>query len=623
MKRISLLLLMSFAALLWSCETAEESGENGKPTPEPKGSIELSQNIVSFKPDSTATATIDVTASGEWTVSGYGEGTKTWLSLSAESGTGAGSVTLECTEFNPYDEDRMAVLTFICEDAQALLLVKQISDTLRNIKVSPDTLFFTGVVDEAKVAQITTAKAWTLEGMTDELGAWLTVSAAEGEGDAEITVTTTDINEELTPRLATLAFRIDRVHTAELVISQPCGIEISLGSTSLEFGADGGESKEINILCNAKTKPWNIEGVDEAALEWLSFSATSGTGNATVQIGTKTANSDAIRHGTFTVRVDAEHAAQFEVTQGSSMGIIVLPETLDFAGDEVGEKSVTVTSTTTSIPWYIEGYTDEVKTWLSIDTESAQALSTEVKISTLNANNGTEDRVATLKFHLTSDIYSTVTVTQASIALKTYVFSWKGVASKSGTPTVKGGDMSPHDKFPWVDAWTTLNSVDREWKNGYNGDVVRKGDYAVTATWLFQDNNTKEWIPLEMGPIRNAVLNTSDPTKYSIQVYYQNQENYYIRWAWAYIKLPAMPGYRITHIKMTGTNAASNATLLFGTNKNALNGFLEESANRVTFGKNDPLDREFTTTQVNTDYYLGSALDRTFDSLEVTYTEVR
>lgn len=611
MKRISLLSLICFAALLWSCETAEESGENGKPTPEPKGSIELSQNIVSFKPDSTATATIDVTASGEWTVSGYGEGTKTWLSLSAESGTGAGSVTLECTEFNPYDEDRMAVLTFICEDAQAFLLVKQISDTLRNITVSPDTLFFTGVVDEAKLARLTTAKAWTLEGMTEELGAWLTVSAAEGEGNAEITVTTTDINEELTPRLATLAFRIDRVHTAELVISQPCGIELSLGSTSLEFGADGGENKEINILCNAKTKPWTIEGVDEAALEWLSFSATSGTGNATVQIGTKTANSDAIRHASFTVRVDAEHAAQFEVTQGSSMGIIVLPAELEFGPDAAEDKYVTVTSTTASLPWYIEGYTDEVKTWLSIDTESAQALSTEVKISTLGANLGTADNVATLRFCLTADIYSEITVTQAPVPLKTFAITWKG--SGSYKKLIVGGPASPHEWFPYLAGATTLSSMP-DFLNGKDGaSVSTGGNYTNVATWLFKDSVTGEWVPLEMGGIRTATS--------TARVYYCNHGNDNLRWCGAYIKIPAKTGYKLTHVYINSFNGASLNCLSLA--KDASASQIVEGYSKVKWGKNDVFDKELTTTEEGVDYYISTNSDRWVDGFTFTYTEVR
>ncbi len=606
------LLLTLVATALCACDGTKKEPVDPVDPEVITDAISVSEKSLALSPELGSTVSVDITTDGDWTLSGMTDGVKEWLEASATEGHGSGTVTFTCTEFNPYDDDRMAVLTFHSGKAQALLLIRQGNDPERNITLSENLLEFEGAAGLQKTIVVNTAKPWTIEGYSEEVSAWLTLSATSGEGNGELVVTTPVISEALEPRQATLTFRIDRVHTADLVVSQACGIELNLNASQLDFTPVAGETLSLGIQCNAVSKSWQIEGAD-AASEWLDFSATYGTGDASVNITTKSANQDAVRRATFTVRVDEQHSADFTVTQASSMSIMVSPVTLEFAPDQAETKSVTVTATTVSVPWYIEGYTDAVKTWLSIETVSAQALETVVNISTLSANDGDAAREATLRFHLTEDIYDELTISQDMLALKTIVLTWKAGGTKA-EPTVKGGEMSPHSKFPWVDTWATLGDVNREWKNGYGGEVVKKGKYDVTATWLFQDYVTKEWVPFELGPIR---------TDLTTGIYYQNQENTNVRWAWSYIKIPAKAGYRITHIKMTGANAASNATLVFGADKTARNGFLEESASRVTFGKNDPLDREFTTTEANTDYYLGCILDRTFDSFEFTYTEVR
>ena len=620
-----LISFLSIACALIACQGPEkDSGDNGgeEPQVENKDAISVSERALVLSPETGSTVSVDVTTAGDWSISGLGEGVKEWLDAAPTEGHGNATVTFTCTAFNPYNEERTVVISFLSGEASAPVVIRQSCDPDRSISLSEDILEFDGAAGQQKTITLNTTKPWTVDDYSDEVSSWINLSSTSGETGGEITVTTPVLYEELDPRSATITFRIDRIHSASLTINQACGVELTLDQTQLDFNAEGNQTLTLQVRCNAVTKTWQIEGVDASVLEWLDFSATSGVGDKDVAISTKSENKDAVRQASFTVKVDEQHSAVFTVTQSSAMEIHVTPTELVFSGDSTESKNVTVTSTTASIPWYIEGYTDDVKAWLSIDTETASALETTVSLSTLSLNESTEDRIATLRFHLTDNIFEEVTVTQPMKPLQQYVITWK--AGTVGNPTVKGGEMSPHDKFPWADAegWATLNNVNKEYKNGKGGEVVRKGDYAVTATWLFQDFVTKEWVPLEMGPIRQPVLN-SEGTGYTVTVYYMNHESANIRWGWSYIKIPAKPGYRLTHVKMTAINAASNATLLLGTNKNATNGFLEESANRVTFGKNDPLDRELSTTEPNTDYYLGCVLDRQFDSFEFTYTEVR
>lgn len=572
--------------------------------------ISVSGKSLMMEAEQGSTVSVEITTEGDWYLSGITDGVKQWLAVSPEQGHGNATVTFTGIEFNPYEKERIAVMTFHSGDAQTSIVIRQASDLERCITLSEETLEFDGTVGQQKTITLNTTKPWMTEGYSQEVSEWLHLSATSGETGGELTVTTSGLNEEMTPREAVITFRIDRVHSAQLTVSQACGIELSLEKTYFDFSAAGNETQTLPIKCNAATKSWVIEGADEVK-EWLSFSSTSGVGDAEVEITTKSTNQDAERKASFVVRVDEVNQVGFVVSQRPSVEISVTPDALVFSGGAGESKSVTVTSTTASMDWYIEGYTEDVKKWLRIDTETASALETTVNISTLGVNASSEALSATIRFHLTDDIYDELTITQSIKPLDTYVITWKA-GSDVDSPTIKGGDMSPHSGFPWVDAWAGT----KKFTNGKEGDVIdESASYAVTATWLFQDAVTKEWIPLEMGPIREPTTN--------IAVYYANPGTPVIRWAWSYIKIPAKAGYRLTHVKMTSINAASSAALVLGTDKSASNGFIEESANRVTFGKNDPLDRELSTAEAGTDYYLGCILERQIDSFEFTYTEVR
>ena len=507
--------------LLGSCHKKEEPLGPGA-----VASIEVSEKTVFLEADEESTVSIEVTTQKDWTLEGLGDGVREWLGADVTSGSGNATVVLTAKSFNPFNDERIAVLVFRAADAKAPVIVRQKADPARTIVLSENAVAFGEEAGEELTVEIITQKPWVLEGYTEEISSWLSVDATSGESGTTLRLKTLTANLDLADRTASLAFRIDRVNAARLDISQPTGITISAGVNELQLSSAAGD-----------------------------------------------------------------------------------------------EGQITITTTTDRFPWRVEGLTEDVSTWLSVSPASGTGTSKTVTVSTLKENESALPRTAEISFVISEKICCSVTVKQQSSALQTFSISWKAGANVNSL-TVKGNSDSPHENFPWVDTWSTLNDVNREYKNGKGGAVVRKGDYAVAATWLFLDSVTGEWIPLEMGPVRQPVL-ASGGTTYSIMVYYQNQESANIRFNWSYIKIPAVEGYRLSHLKVTGINAASSACLIFGSDKSAVNGFLEDSNNRVTFGLNDPVDREFTTTQANTNYYLSTSADRTVDSFEFTYTEVR
>lgn len=416
MKRIALLLFAGFAAL-WSCETVEEGG--GKVPEQEKGSIALSRSTISFNADGDVSDTLQIFTEGEWTVSGYGEGTKTWLGLSAESGNGNAVITLSCTAFNPYDEERLAVLTFTSENATAFLLIKQAADPTRRISISKDSLMLNPAIGSEDTVMIVCSKPWALEGYTEEMQEWLSISPISGEGDAEVIIRSLKINEETEIRNATVGFRLDRVHAVELTISQECGLELSATPSSISFSPSAGDSKTLSIMSNAVTKDWRIEGINAEVAGWFTFSATSGRGNAEVEITTLADNSGAFRNAALRVVLDERHVVDFSLVQTSNLEIDATPEALVFSCKAASSKQVIVTASTDEVSWVLEGYTDEVKTWLNVDTESYAGLEKAVTISTLGANATYDNREAVLRFAFPGGVYKEVAVTQLGIQKRT------------------------------------------------------------------------------------------------------------------------------------------------------------------------------------------------------------
>ena len=514
MKYLYKVMLLSIA-FFWSCSGSQKEKEEPAPQPEEQDEISVSENTLSMDPDQGSTVSVEITTDGDWTLSGLTEGVRYWLGASAEEGHGNATVTFSCVETNPYDDERIAVLTFKSGEAAAPVVLRQKGDPTRTVSISAESLVFSGPENEELTVDVTTPKAWTLEGYTDEVKNWVEVSPVSGEGNATVTFKALSRNMDLSNRIAELGFRIDRVHCASLEVSQKTGITISASDEALEFPQTGGEGQQL-----------------------------------------------------------------------------------------------TITSSTDKYPWHVEGYTDAVKAWLSLDTETYTGLTKTVTLSPLSANEDTKPRTAVLDFCISEDVRCSVEITQLGIVLEPFKITWKGTTKYEHV--IKGGPDSPHEWFPFVLVANTMGSKP-DFLNGKDGEVVATGgSYTNKATWLFKDSVTGEWVPLEMGPTR-------EPTA-AIQVYYLNHGDDRLRWRNTYIKIPAKKGYRLTHVYLNSFNSASNATLTLSTDEAATK--VVEGHSKVKWGKPDPFDVELTTTQEGVDYYISSVNDRWMDSFEFTYTPV-
>ena len=469
MKRF--LYFTTISALLFSCNPTENPGGENKGE-ETSDSISLSTDKAEFASSSGETKQIEVTASGEWSVSGYTEGVQQWLLADIISGKGNDTVSISSIELNPYDTKRMAVLVFKCGKASASLLVQQYPDPERTISLSADQVDFSGPLGETETVNVVTAKAWTLEEYPDEVKSWLSISPESGTSGAEITLKTLDINEDILPREARVCFSIDRVNKAWLTITQAPGLELSVDNDHVHLDFEAGSKSVLSIHSNSKTKDWRI--IADEIPSWLSFSKTSGRGDASVEITALSRNDGLVKNAAFSLVLDELHSLPFTVEQGSSLEIHVTPSSLTFPALVPGQKEVVVSATTDALTWTLQGYTDEVKTWLSVDTDSFSGLEKIVKISTLDVNMDTEPRIATLRFQFTEGVYADLSIVQEGVKIVDKVIE-VNFNSTNATESNSHPDVMAFEQ-PW-------NSVDRT--SVANGTLVvgkAKKKTVVTVT---------------------------------------------------------------------------------------------------------------------------------------------
>lgn len=453
------------AAVSFAC-TPKETPDNPKPEKEPQRNISLSAERLDFASISGESKSIEIVTDGDWSIVGYTEGVQDWLYVDVLAGDGNATVQLSSIELNPYNTKRMAVLVFKAGNASASLLVQQYPDPERTVSLSVDRIEFGGPVDEQQTVNVVTSKPWTIEGYTDDVKSWLEITPAKGDAGSEITLKTLDINEENQVREVDLCFRIDRVNASWLTVTQAPGLELSVEKDILHLDFEAGSNGTLSIHSNSKTKDWKIESA--TSQDWLTLSQTSGRGDASVEISANTRNDGLVREASFTLVLDEAHSVPFTVEQGSSLEIHVNPSALVFPALTPGEKEISVTVSASNIPWTLQGYTAEVKAWLSVDTESFTGEEKTVKITTLGTNMQTVDRTATLRFALTDEIYADLTITQEAVKIVDKVIEVT-VNDDNAHPAITVLEQ------PW-------NSVDRTPVDG--GDIVAGKSQKGTAVDL-------------------------------------------------------------------------------------------------------------------------------------------
>ncbi len=373
--------------------------------------------------------------------------------------------------------------------------------------------------------------------------------------------------------------------------------EISLSENQIEFAYTSGGSADI---CVRTAGEWYVEGMTEGIQTWLSLSETEGSDTTVVRVQCNEENLySTVRLAVLTFKA-GDASANVVVRQVSdpqrSVGLSV--DMVDFSG-KAEEVSVVQLETTKS--WTIEGYTDDVKSWLQVTPSSGEG-GGEIRLQTISVNEGPAVREAVIGFRIDRINCVWLTIVQ-QVFIETRQILWE-------SSYLKAPEGAEYDEFPYFKEYGF--SETGIFYDGKDGEQTAVGSVREVRTYLIQNVGTTDWIPIEFGP----VVGVYDKPL----TYYCNNNNPSIRAKNAYIKVPAIEGFRLTHVYVTSGNASSVLCITISSDDKGRNEI--EDCKSLNFGKQDPIDVELTETQVNTPYYVVTDSDRLIDSFKFTYTKV-
>ena len=373
--------------------------------------------------------------------------------------------------------------------------------------------------------------------------------------------------------------------------------EISLSESQIEFAYVSGGSADI---CVRTAGEWYVEGMTEGIQTWLSLSETEGSDTTVVRIQCNEENLySTMRLAVLTFKAgDASANVVVRQVADPQRTVDLSVDLVAFSG-KTGEESVVVLET--SKAWTIEGYTDEVKSWLQVTPSSGEG-GGEIRLQTISVNEGPAVREAVIGFRIDRINCVWLKVVQ-QVFVETRQILWEA-------SPFKAPEGAAYDEFPYYKEYQF--SETGIFYDGKDGEQTAVGSVREVRTYLMQNVGTADWIPIEFGP----VVGMYDKPL----TYYCNNGNPNIRASNAYIKIPAIEGFRLTHVNLISGNAASKLCITISSDDKGRNEI--EDCKSLSFGKPDPIDVEFTETQVNTPYYVVTDSDRQINSFKFTYTKV-
>ena len=198
-----------------------------------------------------------------------------WISVNPTSGEGNQTLKVTVEKYVQEGEaaSRNATLVFAGSQTLAAVKVTQTDGSEVAVSVNPKLLLFAAEGGSQQL-EVTCASNWTVSASVP----WLSVSAAEGSGNAQITVTAEN-NELYQSRLGAVVFVSDAGQNTTVTVSQDAAIDpqhLDVSPMEVSFGKQGG-SAAITVSCN---EVWKIECPDQ----WVSLSVHIGEGDGSFEI---------------------------------------------------------------------------------------------------------------------------------------------------------------------------------------------------------------------------------------------------------------------------------------------------------------------------------------------------
>lgn len=341
-----------------------------------------------------------------------------------------------------------------------------------NLTVSESSLYFGCESAQELTLTVNSDQSWTIEGISDGVKRWLEVEYTGEEGTSTVTVRCIEANPFDEKRIAMLDFMVEGKVKQTVIISQYSDPErtINLSHDRLEFAAAAGEEQTLSVITN---KEWKIEGYTDELASWVEVTPTSGVGVTEVKVRMLSPGSEyENRTAELGFRIDRVHCAYLSIFQKTSSEIKLSSDFVVLKNRADDSATIQVISTSSVFEWHVEGYSEDIQQWLSI--QPLEGLGTQdVKFSTIQDNESDTQRSASLRFRLTDNLYADIVVVQEAFESEVQLWAdgpeWATRNLGAEKPWIYG------DYYAWAAGEPMYKSIEY-------GDPS-EGGYTPVVTW--------------------------------------------------------------------------------------------------------------------------------------------
>ncbi|MCB9002059.1 MAG: leucine-rich repeat protein [Bacteroidales bacterium] len=351
----------------------------------------VSSSNASIGGTANSTTTVDVTSNTTWTASSD----QTWLTVSPESATGNGTLTLTAS-VNPTVETRTATITVSATGvtSQTITVTQAAGEAV--LSVSSSTVSIGGPANSTATIDVTSNVTW----IASSSQTWLAVSPASATGNGTLTLTAS-ANPVMESRTAIVTVLSTATGSQTITVTQAAGdATLSVSSSTVIISETANSSAMLQVFSNTT---WTASSSET----WLSVSPASGAGNATITLTALTDNPVA-ESRTATVTVSATGAASQTIIVSQGSGAVTLSVSSNSVSIGASANSTNTVDITSNATWTATSN----QTWLSVSPASASG--DGMLTFTAEANTTGAERIATVTVSAADIIVQGVTVTQAA-----------------------------------------------------------------------------------------------------------------------------------------------------------------------------------------------------------------
>ena len=446
----------------------------------------------------------------------------------------------------------------LVEDMHAPQFVFEVSDV--TVPADEITPYGKGVRTVTALVPVRCTENWSATIVDADAAPWLSIASQDGSNPVGADVTgnialSCAFNDDYAQRSASLRLVTVSGQTREVTVTQEAKSDrVSIdGETIYSLSAESEAEIKLKLLCN---RDWTAEVAEEMA----TVTPSEGTGDAIVTIKSKpnySCEDGSVAKVTFRA---GEQSVEVTITRPADIPFIAA-NAVDIRRNYLPSVTEGALRFNCNQPWKAEVLSSNIRDFALLSFEGEGGMGTEIPF-TMSPNESEESLSAEVRLSLASDPGKNVVMTVNQWTGFTVTVDFHGVTSADACPLQPIDASVPQIPYTSADA-QSLNSGNRQY------------DYLLKGT------------PYVFG-IRGDRLNV---------------QNGYMRFNFststpAYVKFPAVEGYRLAYVEITAAATNKNFSVAQNPDASVIVGV------RKTIAKDAKGSWEFNNTEFNTPYYL-------------------